>query len=375
MRDTPNPTEAKRLLIAGGGTGGHLFPALAVAHAWQARHGEGSVHFIGGRRGLENRLVPEQGFSLETLPVGQLKGRGLLHKARTALGLMPVILKARSMLKQFAPHVVLGVGGYASAPAMVAARWLGIATALHEQNALPGLTNRLLSRASGRVFVSFPSLCNRFPGRSCSLTGNPVRQELTEVERLITPTQFGPDRPLKLLIFGGSQGASLFNSALPEALAPLAAERMQFAITQQVRDIEPEALQTRYGELGINAEVTPFIDDMAAAYSKADLVISRAGATTVAELAAAGRPALMIPYPYAADDHQAANADALAEVGGGWMVRQEQFDAAWLSNFLRQRYRDPNILQQAATQARTIAQPQAAETIVQALESMTRGVV
>ncbi|ABK43274.1 UDP-N-acetylglucosamine--N-acetylmuramyl-(pentapeptide) pyrophosphoryl-undecaprenol N-acetylglucosamine transferase [Magnetococcus marinus MC-1] len=367
MNNTP-----RRLLIAGGGTGGHLFPALAVAERWRERYGLHSVHFIGGQRGLENRLVPNAGFTLETLAVGQLKGKGLPHKLRTLGGLLPAVWQARGMVQRFDPHVVLGVGGYASAPAMVAARSLGIPMALHEQNARAGLTNRLLSHLAQQVLVSFNGVCAQFPGRACQLTGNPVRQALAAVPPLQIPTLFTPQRPLRILVFGGSQGASIFTQRVPEALLPLAQHGAPIQVTQQVQEADADALQRRYQEGGIEAITTPFIEDMATAYAQADLVICRSGATSVAELAATGRPSIMVPYPYAADDHQAANAQALVSIQGGWMRRQEQFHSAWLEAFITSLCMQPAQLQRAGEIARSYARPNADMQIVTLLASMVK---
>ncbi|MEG3639995.1 undecaprenyldiphospho-muramoylpentapeptide beta-N-acetylglucosaminyltransferase [Magnetococcus sp. PR-3] len=361
---------AKRLLITGGGTGGHLFPALAVAAQWQERHGPGSVHFIGGTKGLENRLVPEAGYTLDSLTVGQLKGKGLSHKLLTVLGLLPAIWQARTILKRYNPHVVLGVGGYASAPAMMAAKLLGIPMALHEQNARAGLTNRLLSRLAGKVMVSFEGVCEQFEGKSCAFTGNPVRQSLTQVPDLVIPKTFSTERPFRILVFGGSQGASIFSEMVPEALSPLAENGAPIEVTQQVRGEDPQALQSRYATMGIQAVASPFIEDMASAYAQADLVICRSGATSVAELAATGRPAIMVPYPHAADDHQAANAAALSNHQAGWLRRQEKLDVPWLQAFITSLIMEPSQLKTTGNNARRQARTEADRTIADLLETM-----
>ncbi|OSM07060.1 undecaprenyldiphospho-muramoylpentapeptide beta-N-acetylglucosaminyltransferase [Magnetofaba australis] len=369
MAETPS----KRLLIAGGGTGGHLYPAIAVAEAWQAA-GFGDkqqILFMGASRGIEARVIPEQGYALALIDVGQLKGGGITRKLKTLLGLPAAVWRARKVLKQFKPDVALGVGGYASAPAMAAAWLLGIPCALHEQNARPGLTNRRLAKLAKHVFISFAQAHYAFDGQRVTLTGNPVRAALTAAPSDY-PQQFSAQRPLRLLITGGSQGAAIFSEVVPAAAIALAQEGAALQIRQQVRGMEPAELQARYAAAGIAAECLPFIDDMARAYAEADLVIARAGATTVAELALCGKPALLVPYPYAADDHQAANAEALTEAGGGWMQRQEGFTAEYLQKFLRACLENPAKLAEAAQAAQSLGRPEAAQEAARLLYELAQ---
>ncbi|MBF0425868.1 MAG: undecaprenyldiphospho-muramoylpentapeptide beta-N-acetylglucosaminyltransferase [Magnetococcales bacterium] len=357
-----------RLLIAGGGTGGHLFPAIAVADAWQEITG-GEVLFVGTPWGLESRILPQQGRALATLRVGQLKGGGVGRRLRTLAGLPLALVEALSILNTFQPRVVLGVGGYASAPAVVAARLRGVPALLHEQNAQPGLANRLLGRLVRTVCLSFPEAASAFPGRTLLVTGNPVRASLVRAAVAEEPTLTPPTAPLRLLVFGGSQGAQVLTEVVPAALAALPRHegRVPVVVRHQVSAADVEAVAALYRQAGIVATCAPFFDDMAAAYRDADLVIARAGATTLAELTVMGKPALLIPYPFAADDHQTANARALVAAGGGWMQPQAGLSVAWLVGFLTERLVDREGLRVVGRRARVLARPEAAAAIVAAL--------
>ncbi|MBF0369907.1 MAG: undecaprenyldiphospho-muramoylpentapeptide beta-N-acetylglucosaminyltransferase [Magnetococcales bacterium] len=359
-----------RLLIAGGGTGGHLFPALAVAEAWEADGGE--VLFVGTREGLEYRLLPRLNKHLETLKVGRIKGAGLKGRLLTLLGLPLALWSAITIVRRFKPVAVLGMGGFASAPAVAAAWLLRIPTALHEQNAWPGLTNRWLGRFVKRVFISFPDAALAFIGCDTQVSGNPVRAQFRQSrEEGRSLTAEGGDDAFKLLVFGGSQGASIFGQVVPEALAALKKTgEIPLKIKHQARKEDVEALKGFYQREEIEAEVLPFIEDMAGSYRQADLVICRAGATTIAELAAMGQAALLIPYPWAADDHQTANALALASPGGAWVCPQDDFSPGWLRDFLLERHNDPKGLELTGAMARKLDNPHAAREIVQELRGL-----
>lgn len=356
-----------RLLIAGGGTGGHLFPALAVAAAWERLNPGGEVLFVGTPRGLEARILPERGKRLALLTVGQLKGGGWRGRLATLAGLPGALWQALKVVRSFAPQVVLGVGGYASAPAVAAAWLLRIPTLLHEQNALPGLTNRLLGRVADEVLLGFAEAAPRFAGRPVVVTGNPVRADLLALERLAADD----GAALRLLVFGGSQGAKVFSEVVPAALAQLCrAGAPPIEVRQQARAEDVDGVRAAYAAAGVKAEVRPFIEEMAAAYGWADLVIARGGASTVAELAVVGRAALLVPLPSAADDHQTANAQALAAAGGGWLQRQEGFSADWLAHFLGERLSDRAGLLAVGRRANQLARPEAAETIARRLMTL-----
>lgn len=346
----------KKLLLAGGGTGGHLFPALAVADLWEA--GGGETLFVGAEGGMECSLVPRHGKRLVTLRVGKLKGSGPLARARTLLGIPGAILSARQVLREFQPHAVLGMGGYASAPAVIAARLAGIPTLLHDQNAIPGLTNRRLGRFADRILTGFAQATGYFPAGRAVETGNPVRESLVRDVPPLTPP--APGEPWRMLIFGGSQGARIFTEVVPEALNQLHRQGFSLQVRQQARPEDLEEVRAAYRTAGIEAEVAPFFTEMTSAYRQAHLVISRAGASSVAELAATGRPSLLVPYPFAADDHQTANAKPLTDAGGAWTQSQKDFNVSWLTAFLADRLGDPAGLELAGRRARTLARPRAA---------------
>ncbi|MBF0194041.1 MAG: undecaprenyldiphospho-muramoylpentapeptide beta-N-acetylglucosaminyltransferase [Magnetococcales bacterium] len=354
--------QGKKLLIAGGGTGGHLFPALAICEEWETQGGE--VLFVGTPRGLENRILPQKGKNLALIKVGKIKGGGITGKIKTLLGLPMALLSAIKIVRNFKPDVVLGVGGYASAPAVAAAKLLFIPTALHEQNAMPGLSNRMLSRIATKIFISFGAAKEHFTHKNIQLTGNPVNQEFHKQAIKPPPTK---GEPWQILIFGGSLGAKVFGEIVPPALAKLKEENINFQVQHQVQADNIEQVQEFYNNNNINAKTTSFFQDMSNVYAKADIVICRAGATTVTELSALGKPALLIPYPYAADDHQAANAQAYADKGAGWMQRQEDTSPQWLTEFLKQRTNNPSELKTTAQNAKKLATPNAAQDIVKGL--------
>ncbi|MBF0261167.1 MAG: undecaprenyldiphospho-muramoylpentapeptide beta-N-acetylglucosaminyltransferase [Magnetococcales bacterium] len=346
----------KKLLLAGGGTGGHLFPALAVADLWEA--GGGETLFVGAEGGMECLLIPQHGKRLKTLRVGRLKGSGAVARMRTLLGIPGAILAARRVLRAFQPHAVLGMGGYASAPAVIAARLAGIPTLLHDQNAIPGLTNRRLGRFADRILTGFAQATRYFPPGRAVETGNPVREALVRDVPPLTPP--APGEPWQILVFGGSQGARIFTEVVPEALTRLQREGFFLKVRQQARPEDVEEVRAAYQAAGIEADIAPFFSEMTRAYREAHLVISRAGASSVAELAATGRPSLLVPYPFAADDHQTANAKPLTDAGGAWTQRQNNFNVSWLTTFLAERLREPRSLEEAGQRARALARPRAA---------------
>ena len=377
--------QEKKLVIAGGGTGGHIFPAIAIADVWEADGGE--VLFVGTANGLENRILPQRGKQLTLLNVGQIKGKGLLVRLRTIATLPVALFSAWRILHSYRPHVVLGMGGYVSAPTVVAARIMGIPTALHEQNARAGMTNKLLGKITDRVFVSFDETVSTFHGQNkqethnkpaqietsvrkrtsqrVRCTGNPVRISLCEEGRM--DDILSGDRPFRLLVFGGSQGAHIFSEIIPPTIKQIQANGIPVQIRHQVPKEDLNQIRATYKRLGIEAKTAPFFQNMAEAYREADLVICRSGATSLAELAALGKPALFIPYPFAADDHQTANAQAMVKVGGGWMQRQSALTKTWLVEFLQARITDPEGLRIAGDKALSLANPQAAKLIMENL--------
>lgn len=349
-----------RLLIAGGGTGGHLFPGIALAEAAQARAQGHQVLFVGTRRGVEAEAVPRAGFALEFIEVGALKGRGLLGWLRGLLRIPRALWQSRRILRSFRPDVVIGVGGYASGPVLLCAWLMRRPVVVLEQNALPGFTNRVLGRLVRRAYVSFPESLRHFPEGRAVLSGNPVRRALVEGLRPAGEPAAGRG----LLVFGGSQGAAVFNHVVPDAVALLRRRLPELGVLHQtgVRDVE--SVRARYRELGVEAQVLPFIHDMAAAYRDAALVVCRAGATTVAELALCRKPALLVPFPFAADNHQEVNARSLADAGAAVMLRQSELSAESLAQAVSELLANPERLRAMAEAAGRLARPTAADDIL-----------
>lgn len=315
---------------------------------------------------METRILEKTGYRRVRIHVQALKGRGWKRGLATLLGLPRSFFEARRIVGRFSPGAVLGVGGYAAGPVCVAARTLGVPTAIHEQNSIPGLTNRLLSRIVDRVFISFTESRERFPSGIRVLTGNPVREELLGLEAGVR----GPGEPLCLLAVGGSQGARSVNTAVAYALLILKHRGRSVRVVHQTGEYDYERTLCIYTEKGLDGVVTPFIDDMARAYRDADLVVGRAGASTVTELAAMGKPSILIPFPYAADDHQTANARALSDEGGAVLLSQEDLSASSLADLLEQLDDDRERLARMASTALEKGRPDAARAIVDQLEFM-----
>ncbi len=351
-------------VLAAGGTGGHMFPAQALARVLLARGAR--VVLITDKRGAG--FGPELA-QVETWRVaaGGLAGGDLLSKAKGALRLGWGVLQARGLLKRLRPDVVVGFGGYASVPTVFAAGRLGLRIVLHEQNAVVGRANRLLAAKAGAICTSFETVEGLSPAEQAKtvVTGNPVRDPIARLGRQPYGVP-GPQDPVRLLVTGGSQGARVFNEVLPYALCRLPAEiKARLRVAQQVRGGDTGAVAAIYDTCGVDAELRPFFEDMPERLKAAHLLICRAGASTVAELAAAGRPAILVPFPFAADDHQTGNARALAEAGGGWLLPQSNLTPESLAERLVQLIGDPAALAQAAGCARAFAQENSAARLAE----------
>ena len=308
-----------RVLIAGGGTGGHIIPALAVARELVARH-NAEVLFVGTTRGMESRLVPEAGFNLHLIEVGQLKNVSLRTRLRTLVDLPRSIFACKRLIREFKPNVVFGVGGYASGPAMAAALWLKVPAMAFEPNAMPGLANRLVGKKVQAAAVNFPSAARWF--RNCEVTGIPVRPEFFNLE---PPSGGAPH----LLVFGGSQGARIFNTHLPLVIVALLDAVPGLTVLHQSGARSIEQTQAAYAASGADPsrwQALPFLDEMPARFAKAHLVMARSGASTVAELAAAGKPSLLVPFAAAADEHQKRNAEAMVKAGAAVMLEEAELE-------------------------------------------------
>ena len=314
----------ERVLIAGGGTGGHVYPGVAVAEEVLRRNPAAQVLFVGTERGLEAKILPPLGYPLATITVSRLKGGGLLERLKGLFRLPVGVYQSWRLLRAHRPQVVLGVGGYASGPALIAAWLTRRPTAIQEQNATPGLTNRWLGKLVRAVFLGFAAGAPAFPAKKSLFTGNPIRAALAA--RLAAGAPQAASAPgLRLLVFGGSQGARFLNERVPATLAAFAAAHgaLPLTVTHQTGPAEAEATRARYAALGLAdaARVVPFIDDMPAAYAQADLALCRAGALTVAELTAAGLPSLLVPFPFAADNHQASSTVFMTQIRDGRIAK------------------------------------------------------
>ncbi|MCC6746676.1 MAG: undecaprenyldiphospho-muramoylpentapeptide beta-N-acetylglucosaminyltransferase [Deltaproteobacteria bacterium] len=356
-----------RVAIAGGGTGGHVFPALAVAEELLARAPGSEVLFVGSSGGLEERLIPAHGYRLELLKVGKLKGASSVVRMRTLAGLPGALARALGILRRFDPQVLVGVGGFASGPMALAAWLRHCPVVLLEQNAIPGLTNRVLARLASRVVVSFAEATARFPRGRAVLLGNPLRRPL-----VAALARSGPPHgaPRSLLVLGGSQGARRVNELMVAAAPAIFRVHPGLRLVHQTGAADETWVAERYREAKLSVEVRPFIDDVAAAYREANLVISRAGATTCAELCLAGKPALLVPYPFAADDHQRANARALESTGGALVLSQQELEPAQLADEVIRLFSDPQLLLRMGAALRTAARPDAAARVVALLEEL-----
>jgi UDP-N-acetylglucosamine--N-acetylmuramyl-(pentapeptide) pyrophosphoryl-undecaprenol N-acetylglucosamine transferase len=362
-RGTVPPSSPLSVIIAGGGTGGHVFPGIAVAQEFRRRNPETAILFVGTARGLETKVVPREGFALKLIEVGALKRVGMFGRIRSLLKLPKSFLAVRRLLQQVRPDVVIGVGGYASGPVVLMAALMDVPTLVAEQNALPGFTNRVLARFVRAAAVTFEETRKYF-GEKAVITGNPVRAEFFDVPPKTPFDRADGAEVLHLFITGGSQGARAINLAMIGALPLLAEEKDRLSITHQTGEHDYDKVRATYLENGWKVEVKPFIENMVDEFARADLVITRAGATTVAELAASGCPALMIPFPFAADDHQRKNAEAVERAGAGRMILQAELTPERLAEELLWLVRDPQQLARMADASRKLGHPEAAAKVV-----------
>jgi UDP-N-acetylglucosamine--N-acetylmuramyl-(pentapeptide) pyrophosphoryl-undecaprenol N-acetylglucosamine transferase len=353
-----------RVLIAGGGTGGHIIPALAVAHELVERY-SAEVLFVGTARGMEIRLVPEAGFNLRLVDVGPLKNVSLVTRLRTLMDLPRSISACKRLIREFKPDVVFGVGGYASGPAMAAALQLKVPAMAFEPNAMPGLANRLVGMKVQAAAVNFSSAVSYF--NAAEVTGIPVRPEFFTLER-------PGSTPPHLLVFGGSQGARIFNIHLPQIIAALLDAVPGVTVLHQSGVRHATATQAAYAASGADPmrwQVSPFLDDMPARFAQANLVMARSGASTVAELAAAGKPALLVPFAAAADEHQKRNAEEMVNAGAAVMLHEWDLEVAGrLLETLVSLLQSPERLAAMGAAARALAHPGAAERIADRLAAL-----
>lgn len=359
-----HPSNSRCALVMAGGTGGHIFPGLAVAqalreHGWQ-------VHWLGGtgtpeKPSMESRLVPPQGFAFESVDFSGVRGKGRMTLLKLPFRLLRACWQSMVVLRRVKPDVVVGLGGYITLPAGLMSVLLRIPLVLHEQNSVAGLANKVLAKVARRVFTAFPLVMKKG-----LWVGNPLRPAF--IGGPDPKTRFaGRSGPLRLLVVGGSLGARALNDIVPRALALIPAPQRPTVIHQSGAT-QIEALRANYAQAGVQAQLTPFIDDTAQAFADADLVICRAGASTVTEIAAVGAAALFVPFPFAVDDHQSGNARFLVDSGAGWLVQQTELSPEWLAEML-QKIERPALLA-CALQAKTLEKTDAAESIVAACEEL-----
>ena len=354
-----------KVIIAAGGTGGHIYPGIAVAKEILKRDAASEILFVGTARGLENKIVPENGFELALINSAGLKNVGLLGKLKGLFVLPKSFLEARAIVKSFQPEAVVGAGGYVSGPVLLTASLIGVPTLIMESNALPGFTNRRLAPFVTKAALTFDEALPYF-GEKGIVTGNPVRREFFEIE----PKQRG--EKINLLIFGGSQGARTINNAMVEALKDL--PHSELNITHQTGEADCKTIQESYYRAGWGdaANVKPYISNMVDEFAKSDLIICRAGATSCAEIAAAGRAALLVPLPTAADDHQRKNAEALERAGAARMILQKDLSGEKLASEIKELVNASDRISAMESAAKKLAKADAAEATVDLIENLAQ---
>src|SRR5215510_1285280 len=350
-----------RVLIAGGGTGGHVIPALAVARELKARYGA-EVLFVGTARGMENRLVPQAGFPLELVKVGALKNVSLATRVKTLFDLPWAIFHARKIIRRFCPDVVIGVGGYASGPAMAAAILGHIPTLAFEPNLVPGFANKMVGQRVSAAAVHFEQTRKYF--RNARVVGVPVRLEFFNVGQ-------AQPHPPTLLVFGGSQGAHAINQAVTAAIPQVLRSLPALLVVHQTGELDYNDVQAAYSRAGISAEVSAFIDNMPTAFAQADVLLCRSGASTVAEITAAGKPAIFVPFPRAADDHQRRNAEAIAAAGAAVLIPESELTPQKLAQTVIELLSNPESLRQMGDKARALGHKDAAGQVAEMAQALS----
>ena len=359
-------SQAMKLLIAGGGTGGHVFPALAIAREWMSRGKEREVVLVGTQRGIEMKLVPQAGLPLETLRVAGLKGKGGATLVKNLAMLGPGIVDAFRVLGKHKPVAAFGVGGYAAGPMMLATWLSGVPNVIFEPNAEPGFTNRVLARISRRIATGY-DISARAWGKKAVVTGCPVRTEF------FSTAPRTPRKPYRLLITGGSQGALAINRTVVDAMDRLAARKNELAIVHQTGERDYNAVRTAYARREYPAEVVPFLTNMAERFAWADVIVCRAGAITAAEIAASGRAAIFIPFGHATDSHQLRNAQEMARAGAGRVIPEAELTPEHLFSEIFSLLDQPGEIERQSCAARSLARPNAARDIVNIIEEVARG--
>lgn len=346
-----------RVIIAGGGTGGHLFPGIAIAEELSMRDRTNKVLFVGTAMGLEAQVLPRRNIPLRTIAVRGIRGKPLLRKMKAFSGIPGAVFKALSIIRDFNPHLIIGLGGYVSGPMLVAAFLLGIRRVIQEQNVIPGATNRLSARLAHRVFVSFEESRRYFASKKVVVTGNPIQREFT------LPRETPERKGFGLLVFGGSRGAHRINQTMVEALDLLGDLKPHLRIVHQTGTEDAPKVAEAYREKGFVARVEPFIEDMVVPYRESRLVVCRAGATTISELTACGRASILIPYPFAANSHQEINARTLMEKGAARMILDRDLSGTTLAGAIRSLFTKPQEIEAMEKASACLGKPDAARLI------------
>ena len=360
-----------KILIAGGGTGGHFFSGVAVGEAFLARDGESRIIYVGTKNGIEARVGPEQGLDVRFIDVAGIKGKGRSARVKALLKLPLSLLQSVGLILKERPDVVMGVGGYASGPLVLAARLLGCRTGIVEQNSVAGATNKILGKVVHRVFLAFEEAAHAFPAHKIQVTGNPIRERVVQLLQLESTGTVGLGNRFKLLVLGGSQGARAINEAMMNIGGAVTPEfKAKLHVVHQTGEADEARVRAAYDVSGVSAEVEPFIHGMAEAYRAADLVLCRAGALTVSELSMSTRGSVLVPYPHAIYNHQELNAKALVDAGAGEMILEKDLTPEVVAATLQRLDGDRKGLQHMAWKAGSLARPEAATEVVDAMYSL-----
>ncbi len=362
-----------RVVIAGGGTGGHLFPGIAVARELIKRTDGAEVIFVGSERGIESRIIPKEGFDLKFIRTEGLVGKGLLDTLSSAARIPASLKDSFAILRDIKPDLAFGVGGYSSGPLMMSAVLMGIPTMIHEQNTVPGLTNKILGRFVDTIALTYHESMSSFPKEKVFLSGNPVREEILKGDKARGYETFSLDRELfTIFVFGGSSGARHINKAVTESLKHLEEYREDIQFLHQTGEADLVPVREMYHSMGFKGTVISFAHEMADAYAIADLVISRAGATTLAELAACGKPAILVPYPYAAGKHQESNARKFVDIGAAQMILDEDLSGKRLSESINGLLGNPDVIRKMERTIRSLGGKDPAKIIIEHMTGLLK---
>jgi UDP-N-acetylglucosamine--N-acetylmuramyl-(pentapeptide) pyrophosphoryl-undecaprenol N-acetylglucosamine transferase len=362
-----------KIIIAGGGTGGHLFPALAIARELKKTIANVSITFVGTVRGIESKVIPKEGYDIRFIRSEGLVGKDLFSTIRSVSRLPLSLMDSRRILKEINPDLVMGVGGYSSGPVVLSARLMGIPSFIHEQNTLPGLTNKLLGKIVNSIAVTYHESMKYFPAEKTYLTGNPVREDILEGDRDRGCKTFSLDKErFTIFIFGGSSGAHNINQALGESLVYLDQFRENIQFLHQTGEKDFDSIKEIYSSKGFKGTVLPFAYEMADAYAVADLIISRAGATTLAELTACGKTGILVPYPHAAGNHQEINARKLWDIGAAQMILDRELNGKTLSDMIKYLLEDPEAIGEMERTSQSLGSSDATKKIIELIMGLLK---